>query len=356
MSEEAPYEADSAGTRIHQRHVKELESAIKHISGVASSLRQAGCDPAALEACLTQMRVALNAAKTKAFGRVDGRVKYPRRSNRPLLEARPIMQLSIDESGTNVRNSNEVHKIFAVGGVAMTETASAEYVQKADAIKIEFFGHRDITFHEPHMRKRNAPFRFAEARSLEFTEALRGLIAASDFTAFGVVIRKDQLDAYFDGEENAYLPSALYSMAIMMLIERFVDFLAHRAETALGRIIFESQGTRPDAEHQAAFADLLLHGTQWVSPSDFLSWLETGCRFQPKIGSDPTELADLLSRDLFEWGASGCTKEPLYWDQLSPKFHVRGDGYQGRFGVKVFPDNDVREVVLHHRKACGATL
>ena len=59
--------------------------------------------------------------------------------------------------------------------------------------------------------------------------------------------------------------------------------------------------------------------------------------FQPKRGSDPTELADLLARDLYEWVRSGCQEPPKWWDRFRNKIYCRGDGALGKFGVKVFP-------------------
>ena len=92
----------------------------------------------------------------------------------------------------------------------------------------------------------------------------------------------------------------------------------------------------------------------WVAPAAFRSWLETGLRFVPKRGSDPTELADIASRDLYEWVRSGCTGNPTHWQRLSRKVYCRGDGQMGKFGIKVFPDHDIRERIEEHRRRYGA--
>ena len=84
-------------------------------------------------------------------------------------------------------------------------------------------------------------------------------------------------------------------------MERYVDYLANSPHRLLGRVTFESQGTREDAEHQWGFAKVLLDGTQWLPDSVFRNWIAPGVEFIPKRGSDPTELADMYSRDLFEW-------------------------------------------------------
>ena len=129
---------------------------------------------------------------------------------------------------------------------------------------------------------------------------------------------------------------------------------------ALGAVAFqdeaitlESQGPKEDALHQLEYARLLLGGTQWVPPSAFQQTIEPGARFVPKSGSHPTELADMFARDLFEWVRQGCTGDPKRWSRFSPKIYGRGNRSMGTFGVKVFPDSDIREQVERHRMVSG---
>lgn len=62
------------------------------------------------------------------------------------------------------------------------------------------------------------------------------------------------------------------------------------------------------------------------------------------------ELADLVARELYEWVYSGCQSNSDLWQCLSRKIYVRDSGLRGTFGVKVFPDYDVREHILMHRR------
>jgi hypothetical protein len=102
------------------------------------------------------------------------------------------------------------------------------------------------------------------------------------------------------------------------------------------------------------YARLLVNGTQWVPERALRAWLEPGVAFVPKRGSHPTELADLFSRDLYEWASSGCCSEPKWWDLLTAKIYSRGDGRMGKCGVKVFPDSDIQSSVLEHRASIVA--
>lgn len=175
-------------------------------------------------------------------------------------------------------------------------------------------------------------------------------MAESEFTLFGVAIRKVEFAQFVALDDDPYLPPDPYSVSIHMLLERYVDYLATRGDDALGSVTFESVGPREDAEHHRDYLELLLDGTQWVQDAAFRNWLTTGCEFTRKQGSDPMELADMFSRDLFEWARGGCGKvTPRRWHVWQPKIYSRGDSMMGKFGIKVFPDSDIRARIEGHR-------
>lgn len=66
------------------------------------------------------------------------------------------------------------------------------------------------------------------------------------------------------------------------------------------------------------------------------------------------ELADIVSREIWEWVRSSCQTEPRFWAIVTPKLYCREDGRMGRFGLKVFPDADIRtDVEAHRAKVSG---
>ncbi len=192
-------------------------------------------------------------------------------------------------------------------------------------------------------------------RQADFDQAVTELIQSANFLVFGIGIRKAGFEQEFVATGiDPYLPTDAYSVAITMLMERYLDYLSTSKVKRIGRVTFESQGPLEDAHHQIEFARLLLNGSQWVPDSAFRAWLETGCRFTPKQGSDPMELADMVSREVYEWIRGECLIDPIRWDLLSKKIYCRGDGQMGKFGVKVFPDSDIRSQIEAHRaKYCG---
>ena len=245
---------------------------------------------------------------------------------------------------------------FALGAVAMTEESAKDYIVRADAVKRAAFGTTEITFHEPKMRNREDLFYFG-GNGLEqkaFDEAMDRLVDGTEFTSFGVAIRKDAYQREFVATGmDPYLPMDVYSVAIQMMLERYVDFLAFSEGRPMGVVSFESIGPKEDAEHQRDYADLLLHGTQWVPDSAFRNYLETGVRFVLKAGSAPSELADMWARELFEWSRVGWTGEVGRWKLFEKRIYCRGDLQMGKFGVKVFPDSDIRDLIQSHRDAVG---
>lgn len=297
----------------------------------------------------------------RGFGRIESRKRFKIGSGHPLLENRPRSILFIDESGKSKPEppSPLAPPYFALGAVAMAAETVEDYCAAANEIKQEFFGRTDITFHEPDMRHRDGWFHLAgdPVKQKEFDDAIIKLLEETPFVVFGVGVRKDAFQKEFvDSKTDPYLSTDVYSIAILMLLERYVDYLATQDKKRFGRVIFESQGPKEDAMHQLEYARILLDGSQWVPDSAFRAWLETGLRFQPKCGSDPVEIADMFARDLFEWVRDGCGVPSLRWDLFSKKVYCREDGLMGKFGIKVFPDQDIRDLIEAHRAACGATL
>ena len=231
-----------------------------------------------------------------------------------------------------------------------------DYIRRADALKQQFFKTTNMTFHEPYMRRHDGPYYFLgdKGKQQEFDRSLEELVESSAFVVFGVGVRKGAFaTSFIDADIDPYLPSDVYSLAILMLMERYIDYLAHLTPNSLGRVTLESIGPKEDAQHQMDYARLLLEGSQWIPDSAFRNWLETGLRFMPKSNSHPIELADMVSREIYEWVRDGCETEQGRWSLFGKKIYCRGDGAMGKFGVKVFPDADIREAVLAHRQTNG---
>ena len=345
-------DGDPRGRRIERRRSRVLAEASRAGHAFEALLRRAGYEgPHDLAALLDAIQREEERALMRGSGRLDSRKRFRHRSGQPLQEARVDDFLYLDESGR--ADPRSLDACFVIGGVAMPGDAVAAYRSRADALKQEFFDRTDITFHEPHMRRHEGWFSLGGSanRQRELCEALDELVAETRVTLFGAAIRKSAFAEFTASGEDPYLPPDPYPIAIHLLLERYVDYLAARDDSPLGLVTFESVGPREDAGHQREYVDLLLHGTQWVPDSAFRSLLTTGCRFTRKQGSDPMELADMFSRDLFEWVRGGCGEfSPHRWEVWQPKIYARDDSMQGKFGIKVFPDSDIRDRIENHRR------
>ena len=285
---------------------------------------------------------------------VEGRKTYRRKRRHSRTAGQvPKRFLFIDEAGRAERRlSKGGDDWFALGAVSMTGEAVDRYIQEADYIKTIFLGDSAVTFHEPMMRQRSLMFHFGGDRRKQeqFDEALAALISNSEFTAFGVGIRKGTLATLQNGPTaDPYLPLDVYDLGLHLLVERYIDYLAYNPARLRASIVMESQEAHPDALHQLTVSETIAQGTQWVSPKAFQRYLNPGVEFVRKRGSHPTELSDMLARDIFEWIKTDCAREPLRWDLFGHKFYRRSDLQRGKFGLKVFPDSDIRDAVEAHR-------
>ncbi len=293
-------------------------------------------------------------------GRIEPRTRF-RRTDSDLSRSgdrRPLDWLFVDESGTGgAARGSEDDAWFVLAGVSLSLEHARAYEAAADRLKAGFFGRRSVTLHEPLMRRHRDRFGFGgdAGRRSEFTEAVDRLVAETEFVAFAVGIRKWTL-AHAGGVNDQYLPTGVYDIAMHLLFERYVDYLAHEGSEPRGRVTFESQGAREDADHQRAYVELLLEGTQWVPAGALRRYLETGMRFVGKRGSHPMELADMLARDVFEWVRSDCRRVPRRWPIFEEKLYARGDLRMGKVGLKVFPADDIEEQVEAQREQLRTRL
>jgi hypothetical protein len=354
---------DPEGRRLARHRADLLAEANRISRALRVLIARADAPTDLIDALVQELDKRETSELLRAHGRIEPRGRYNTPSPHPLLDGRPSCTLFVDESGRSDLGSPGTASVFALAGILLDDDKIDEYRTQADEIKTEFFGRTNFSFHEPHMRNRTQDsksridysFSRNEARQLAFDAAIENLIFSTPFTAVGIGIRKDVFVRDFvDAGLDPYLPVKAYPLAVVFLLERLIDYLASSPPARMARVIFESQGAREDAEHQLEYARILLEGSQWVPQRAFQYYLRTGLGFAPKGQSDPAELADFFSRDVFEWTRSGCIDEPKWWRAFCPKLHVRGDGGRGKFSLKVFPDSDIREQILAHRRTWGA--
>jgi len=307
----------------------------------------------ALDGLRRDLRRRFEADESRGGGHLEPRKKYKGRSQHLALEhGRGVITLYIDESGKPQRDLDQPH--FVLAGVAMDDDAAQAYVEAANTLKRNYGLPPSLCLHAPQIEKGVDDFAFGNDACIQaaFRQELDRLVASTDFRLLGAVIRKDKLAQLLsEGTEFPNLPPGLYEMALTFLAERFVDMLhADQVLKPCGRLVFESIGNLEDALHQRAFADLLIHGTEFVSDGCFRGWLRPGCEFRTKDGSHPIELADLAARALLNWTRAGFSIDHTFLNLWGPKISTRDEVERGKFGIKVFPDTDIRDKVVRIRE------
>lgn len=248
---------DPEGRRLSARRAMHLAEAGRLIRALKVLLNRADFGSPAVVDLENAVAEREQQELQRAFGRIESRRRFRHKSGHPLQERRERIFLFLDEC---VRANPEPHMsnaVFAVGAVAMTQSAVERYIERANALKMTFFGTHEVTFHEPGMRNHDGLYYFEsdQARQEAFDAALAGLLTESDFLAFGCAVRKTAFEEDFVRSGiDPYLPTDVYSVAIQMTLERFVDFVHLHDVPRLGKLVFESQGPREDAFHQYEFA------------------------------------------------------------------------------------------------------
>ena len=347
---------DPTGRRIARRRSLLLAEAGRLSAQLEVLLRRAGASEASAAGSLTRRIADLEQSELlRSYGRIEPRTRFRQAGGQgnPVREEREIITLFVDESGTPQRAHRANDAWFSLGAVAMSREQLEAYRRRADEIKRQFF--RDpngVIFHDPHLRHGDDVFAFRgdTLKQQELNEAVNRLIQESDYVAFGVGIRKKLFENLSDGDHpDPYLPGSVYGLALHLLLERFLDFLADRQDRPLGAVTIEAQGPKEDAAHQLSVVETILDGTQWIPGRAFQQYVRPGVEFLPKLGSHPLELSDMFARDIFEWIRAECSVEPARWQSFGPQIHQRGDMRMGKFGLKIFPDSDIRDAIEAHR-------
>lgn len=333
---------DPQGRRLARQNSELLAEAGRVARVLEVLLKRAGCDLQLCSETIKEIHKQEAAALQRSYGRIEPRNRFKTHTPRSILVQRSRSVLHIDESGKSnpemLTPSRPTY--FSLAAITMPEEKIDDYKVAANEIKLRFFRTTDITFHEPHMRERRDWFALGgdTVKQTEFDDAINELLEKADFQVFGVGIRKEAFRREFiDAQLDPYLPTDIYTLAILMLLERYIDCLASQGIPRLGRVIFESQGTLEDAIHQLEYARTLIDGSQWVAAKSFQLWLEPGLIFRPKCGSDPLEIADMFARDLFEWIRSECVDTPKRWELFSKKDLLPGRRPYGKIRCEGFP-------------------
>jgi hypothetical protein len=164
-------------------------------------------------------------------------------------------------------------------------------------MKMEFFGHDQVVFHERDIRKQLAPFGFLRSDAAlreAFMMRMNEVVEAADFELFCAVIHKDRLKARYATPWNPY------EIALLFCMEQVRERLLGLGQA--GRrvhVIFEGRGRLEDASLELAFRRIATNNGGWgYRDTDF-----SVCEWEPLIvpkssNSSGLQLADLSARPI----------------------------------------------------------
>ncbi len=336
----------------HLKHATDLARRLEEVLEQADALKETGFTEVPSRIALAA-KIAEEDASAFSGRPHPGRETYFH--HRPA--DRPVIHLFVDESGLarDVRKSKGSGDLFALGAVAISSDALEQYWTHANQLKREFFkGGPDVILHASDLRE---AIKGSDGRGRQFAlntdkswpnlvRALEDLVEQTDFTAFGIIIQKWVFHQQFTVlGQDPFLPRETYDLALHLLLERFVSFLASEDDAPIGSIALEHQSPGENARHQLSIAETIAYGTRWISPEPLQLDIQPGVEFLKKQPSHPLELSDILANLLYQLARDEFDQAPRLqqggssrlWEAFCRKFYQEDDLRQGKFGLKVFP-------------------
>ncbi len=216
---------------------------------------------------------------------------------------------------------------------------------KLEAIKKAHFGwHPDepVILHRKELVTQKPPFESLAdpAKREAFDRDILGLLTELEYTLISVTI--DKLD-----HKNRYNTWRFdpYHYCLRVMLERYVPFL--EKHSASGDVMAESRGGKEDRRLKDSFEELVLEGTDFVTPQRFLSALTSRqLKVKPKSSNiSGLQIADLLAHPSFRSMLSdqeGSPIEALFGKQIvdiliAKKYHRSYFGRIEGYGKKWLP-------------------
>lgn len=202
-----------------------------------------------------------------------------------------------DESGDHgLEGFSAAYPLFVLTfAMVHKERYVSEIVPSLQRMKMEFFGHDQVVFHERDIRKQLPPFGFLRTDAAlreAFLTRMNEVVAAADVELFCAVIQKERLKAKYA------TPWSPYEIALLFCMEQALARL--RALGQDGRrvhVVFESRGRPEDEALELEFRRITANARNWGYRRADFSFCEWEPLIVPKsVNSSGLQLADLAAR------------------------------------------------------------
>lgn len=205
----------------------------------------------------------------------------------------------VDESGDHgLVTIDPEYPVFSLVFVIIKKTDYVEQIVPAfQHLKIKYWGHDQVVFHENEIRKEKGHFGIlrtsADLRSL-FISELSEIIRSIPFQYVASVIRKDKLVQKYSTPFNPY------QIGLLFCLEKAVDVLIKNGqESKLCHVLIEGRGAKEDRDLELEFRRICDNQGNWgYKAIDFRRMpLQMFC-IDKKSNSSGLQLADLIARPI----------------------------------------------------------
>ena len=204
-----------------------------------------------------------------------------------------------DESGDHgLDGYSPAYPIFVLAfALVEKERYLTQIVPSLQRMKMEFFGHDQVVFHERDIRKQLAPFGFLRTDPnlrAAFLERMNEIVAAAEFDLFCAVIQKERLKAKYADPWSPYEIGLLFCMEQALARLRALGQEARRVH-----VVFESRGKPEDSALELEFRRITANARNWGYKRPDFSYCEWEPLIVPKsVNSSGLQLADLAARPI----------------------------------------------------------
>jgi hypothetical protein len=204
-----------------------------------------------------------------------------------------------DESGDHgLEGFSAAYPIFVLTfAMVHKERYLTEIVPSLQRMKMEFFGHDQVIFHERDIRKQLPPFGFLRTDAAlreAFLTRMNEVVAAADVDLFCAVIQKERLKEKYATPWNPYEIGLLFCMEQALARLRALDQGGRRVH-----VVFESRGRPEDEAVELEFRRITANARNWGYKRPDFSFCEWEPLVVPKsVNSSGLQLADLAARPI----------------------------------------------------------
>lgn len=205
----------------------------------------------------------------------------------------------VDESGDHgLKSIDPEFPIFALVFVIIKKTDYLDKVVPAfQNLKMKYWGHDQIIFHENDLRKEKGSFsvlRTDASIRLNFMTELTEIIKSLPFKFVASVIRKDKLVAQYS---NPYNP---YQIGLLFCMEKTMEVLLSKDQAGKQtHILIEARGNKEDKDLELEFRRICdIQGNWGYKSADFKNLPFHMIHVDKKSNSSGLQLADLIARPI----------------------------------------------------------